>query len=75
MGRASLGLEIGTSYDFLYSVLLLNAILGLDFLGLALSGAQVVGTPHGRNTARSRVELPNLSLALGVGTAGARALR
>jgi hypothetical protein len=41
MGLASLGLEIGTFCDFLYSVLLLNAILGLDFLGLARSRPQV----------------------------------
>jgi hypothetical protein len=36
MGLASLGLEIGIFCDFLYSVLLLNA-LGLDVLGLARS--------------------------------------
>jgi hypothetical protein len=32
-----MGLEIGIFCDFLYSILLFNAILGLDFLGLALS--------------------------------------
>ena len=41
MGLASFGLEIGVFCDFLYSVLLLNAILGLDCLGLALSRPQV----------------------------------
>jgi hypothetical protein len=34
MGLARLGLEIGTLCDSLYSILLLNVILGLDFLGL-----------------------------------------
>ena len=38
MRLSSFGLELGISCDFLYSVLLWNAILGLDFLGLALSG-------------------------------------
>jgi hypothetical protein len=42
MGLASLGLEIGIFGDFLYSVLLLDAILGLDLLGRALSRSQVV---------------------------------
>jgi Cu-Zn family superoxide dismutase len=42
MGLASLGLEIGIFCDFLCSVLLLNAILGLDFSGLALSRPQVL---------------------------------
>jgi hypothetical protein len=37
MGLASLGLEIGIFCGFLYSVLLWNAILGLYFLGRALS--------------------------------------
>jgi hypothetical protein len=41
MGLASLGLDIGIFCDFLCSVLLLNAILGLDFLALALSRTQV----------------------------------
>jgi hypothetical protein len=41
MGPASLGLEIVIFYDFLYSILILNAILGLDCLGLALSRPQV----------------------------------
>jgi hypothetical protein len=41
MGLASLGLEIGVFFDFLYSVLLLNEILGLYLLGLALSRSQV----------------------------------
>ena len=36
MGLASLGLDIGIPCDFLYSVLLFKAILGLDFSGLAL---------------------------------------
>ena len=40
MGLASLGLEIAIFSDFLYSVLLLDAILGLDFLGLAFSRSQ-----------------------------------
>ena len=41
MGLASLGLEtgleVGIFCDSLYSILLLKAILGLDFLGLALA--------------------------------------
>jgi hypothetical protein len=41
MGLASFGLDIGTFCDFLHRVLLLDAILGLDFLGLALSRLQV----------------------------------
>jgi hypothetical protein len=41
MGLTSFGLEIGIFCDFRYSVLLLNAILGLDFLGRALSRPQV----------------------------------
>ena len=41
MGLASLGLEIGILCDFLYSVILFTAILGLYFLGLALSRPQV----------------------------------
>ena len=47
MALASLGLEISIFCDLLLSkvlcisVLLLNAILGLDFLGLALSRLQV----------------------------------
>ena len=32
MGLASLGLDTGVLCDFIYSVLLLNAIFGLDFL-------------------------------------------
>ena len=48
MGLASLGLEIGICYDFLYNVLLLNAILGLGFLGLALSRPQVHPADLGR---------------------------
>ena len=35
-GLISLGLEIGVFCDFLYSVLLFNAISGLDFSGTAL---------------------------------------
>jgi hypothetical protein len=41
MGLASFGLAIGIFCDFLQSVSLLNASLGLDFLGLALSRPQV----------------------------------
>jgi hypothetical protein len=41
MGLASLRLEIGICCDVLYSVLLLSVILGLDFLGRALSRPQV----------------------------------
>jgi hypothetical protein len=41
MGLASFGLQIGVFREFLYSVLLLNAILGLDLLGLALYRPQV----------------------------------
>ena len=37
MGLASLGLESGIFYNFLYSMILLSVILGLYFLGLALS--------------------------------------
>jgi hypothetical protein len=39
MGLASLGLDIDIFCDFLYSVLLVNAIFALDFLGRALSKA------------------------------------
>jgi hypothetical protein len=41
MGLASFGLGIGIFCDLRYSVLLLNAILELYFLGLALSRPQV----------------------------------
>jgi hypothetical protein len=41
MGLASLALNIGVLYNFLYSILLFNDILGLDFIGLALSRPQV----------------------------------
>jgi hypothetical protein len=37
MGLASLALNIGVFCDFLYNILLFKAILGLDFLRLALS--------------------------------------
>ena len=40
MGLASFGLEIGVFCDFLDRVLLLSVILGLYFLGLALSWPQ-----------------------------------
>ena len=40
MGLASLRLEIGIFCDFLHSVFLLGVILGVDFLGLALSRPQ-----------------------------------
>jgi hypothetical protein len=40
-GTDQFGLDIGLFCDLLHSVLLLNAILGLDFLGLALSRPQV----------------------------------
>ena len=40
MGLISLWLDIGIFCDFLYSVLLLSSILGLDFLGLALSSSR-----------------------------------
>jgi hypothetical protein len=36
MGLASLGVDIDISGDLLYSVLLLDVMLGLDFSGLAL---------------------------------------
>ena len=36
MGLVSLALIIGVFCDFIYSILLVNAILWLDFLGLAL---------------------------------------
>ena len=39
-GLASLGLDIGIFCDLLYRILLLSVILGLDFLGLALSRPQ-----------------------------------
>ena len=45
MGLARLGLEISNLCDSLYSILLLNVILGLDFLGCALSRPQVIGQP------------------------------
>jgi hypothetical protein len=38
---SSLGLEIGVLCGSLYSILLLNAILGQEFLGPALSRPQV----------------------------------
>ena len=41
MGLVNVGLDISIFGDFLYSVLLLSAIVGLDFLGLALSRPQV----------------------------------
>ena len=41
-GLASLALDIGFFCDLLYSVLLLSAVLGLDFLGRALSRPQVL---------------------------------
>ena len=44
MRLASLGPDISILCGFLHSVLLLNAILGLDFLGLALSWPQVRST-------------------------------
>jgi hypothetical protein len=40
MGLTSLGLYTGIFCDFLYSVLLFNASLGLHFLGLTLSRPQ-----------------------------------
>ena len=40
MGLASLGLDIGISCDYLYSIFQLNVILALYFLGLALSRPQ-----------------------------------
>ena len=43
MGLPSSGLEIGIFSDFLFSVLLLDAILGLVFLRPALSQPQVEG--------------------------------
>jgi hypothetical protein len=43
MGLASFGLGIGIFCDFVYSVLLSNTALGLDFLGLALLQPQVPG--------------------------------
>jgi hypothetical protein len=43
-GLASLGLEIDIFSDILYSILLHNAILGLDFLGLALSAGKARST-------------------------------
>jgi hypothetical protein len=48
MGPASLGLEIGVFCACLYGVLLLSAILGLDFLGLALSRPQARARAAGR---------------------------
>ena len=49
--RLSFGLEIGIFCDFLqYSVLRLSAILGLDFLGLALSRLQVHSSEGGGQT-------------------------
>ena len=57
MGLASLGLEIGIFCDFLYSVILLNVFLGLDFLGLALSRPQVLHRP-GEGHPRLLPQLP-----------------
>jgi hypothetical protein len=44
-GLVSLALNIGVFCDFLYSILLFNAILVLDLLGLALSRPQVLLRP------------------------------
>ena len=60
MGLTSFGLEIGIFCDFRYSVLLLNAILGLDFLGRALSRPQVLGLPLGFEPCISALAQPNL---------------
>jgi hypothetical protein len=43
MGLASLALNISVFCNFLYSILLFNAVLGIDFLGLALLWPQVCG--------------------------------
>ena len=59
MGLASLGLGIGIFCDSLYSVLLLNAILGLDFLGLALSRPQVLGIGAGGKEIESATHKAN----------------
>ena len=56
MGLASLGLAIGTFCGLLYSVLLLNAISGLDFLGLALFRLGLWRRPAATPTADGRGE-------------------
>jgi hypothetical protein len=80
MGLASLGLAIGIFCDFLCSVLLLNAILGIDFLGRALSRPQVSaqrtrkraldrGEPSNGMTAARAAKLDALGFAWGVSAA------
>ena len=53
MGLARLGLDIGIFDDFLYSVLLLAVVLGLDVLGLAISQPQVGARGHARAGSRT----------------------
>ena len=52
-----IGLDIGLFRDILYSVLLLDAILGLDFLGRALSRPQVVSRDRPRPPRRDRLRV------------------
>jgi hypothetical protein len=66
MELASLGLDIGIFCDFLYSVLLLNAIVGLGLLGLALSSSRRPGrsgTATGRRRTRPRPGQPRAAQA------------
>jgi hypothetical protein len=67
MGLASLGLEISILGDILYSVLLMNAIFGLDSSGRAPSRPQVRGDRHhpfraARGRGRHRRALPRRPL-------------
>ena len=66
MGLASLGLEIGISCDFLYSVLLLNAILGSYCLGLALYPGRRYDPGYGFAAADANAPLPGYEQSLKV---------
>ena len=77
MGQTSFGLDIGIFCDFLYSVLLLDVSLGLDFLGLALSRPQV---PHpdqrgGRPAAGDASGCYDIKATMGLGRVVALYLR
>ena len=58
-GLASLGLYISVFCDFLYRVLLLSAILMVDFLGRTLSRAQAATTSARSSRRRSASTSPS----------------
>jgi hypothetical protein len=62
MGLAGFGLDIDIFCDFLYSVLLLNAILVLDVLGLDISrpqaGAPRIADSQARREPAARQRVP-----------------